>query len=151
LDAAVNMRFGRNGFLTGGIGTGGTAYDNCAVGGTANAAFNSSTPQNQFCSNSEKWSSTIQYKFSINYPLPWDLRVSTIYQNIPGVAINATYVATNAEIAPSLGRNLGSCRGVTPCNGTATVNLVAPFTMYEDRLTQWDLRFSRIFRIGRGR
>ena len=28
------------------------------------------------------------------YPLPWDFRASSIYQNIPGVPIRASYVAT---------------------------------------------------------
>ena len=34
-----------------------------------------------------------------------------------------SYLATNAEISPSLGRNLGSCGGRVPCTGTATFDL----------------------------
>ena len=33
-----------------------------------------------------------------------------IYQNIPGVPIRASYLATNAEIAPSLGRDSPAAR-----------------------------------------
>ncbi len=43
----------------------------------------------------------------------------------------ASYVATNALIAPPLGRNVAS-----GANGTATVPLIAPGTMYGDRLNQ---------------
>jgi hypothetical protein len=55
-------------------------------------------------------------------------------------------VYTNAQIAPSLGRDLGA--GV---NGTATVQLVPPGTMYGDRLNQVDARVMKTFRFGRAR
>ena len=59
---------------------------------------------------------------------------------------------SNAQIATSLGRNLGSCRGQVPCTGTATINnLFEPNTQFEDRLTQLDLRLSKIIRAGRTR
>ena len=54
----------------------------------------------------------------------------------------ATYVATNAQVAPSLGRNL--CRA-TPQN--VSVALVEPGTMYGDRLNQVDLRFGKILEV----
>jgi hypothetical protein len=82
------------------------------------------------------------------YPLPWGIQTSAIYQNGPGIPITASYVATNAEILPSLGRNLGSCRGAATCNGTVTVDLIPPSTIFEPRLQQVDLRFSRMFRLG---
>jgi hypothetical protein len=66
-------------------------------------------------------------------------------QNLPGVPITASYVATNAEIAPSLGRNLsGNARSVT-------VELMESGARYEDRLTQLDVRVARVFRVGRTR
>jgi hypothetical protein len=57
---------------------------------------------------------------------------------------------TNAQILPSLGRNLGSCGASATCNGTATIDLlpVLTNTLYEPRLQQLDLRFSRLFRLG---
>ena len=81
-------------------------------------------------------------------PLPWDLQTSVIYQNIPGVPFTTTYVASNAEILPSLGRNLGSCRGAATCNGTVTIDLTPPNTLYEPRLQQLDVRLTRNFRLG---
>jgi hypothetical protein len=38
-----------------------------------------------------------------------------------------------------------------PCNAAATVQLVEPETMFEDRGTQLDVRLSKIFRFGRSR
>ena len=39
----------------------------------------------------------------------------------------AAYTASNAEIAPSLGRNLAACAGRVPCTATAIVPLEALF------------------------
>jgi hypothetical protein len=56
--------------------------------------------------------------------------------------ITSSYVATNAEIAPSLGRNLaGNTRSVT-------AELIEPGTRFENRFTQLDVRVARIFRVG---
>ena len=63
---------------------------------------------------------------------------------MPGVPTGANYAATNSEIQPSLGRPLSSgTSGVVP--------IVAPNTMFEDRHSQLDVRFSKIVRIGRSR
>jgi hypothetical protein len=83
------------------------------------------------------------------YPLPWKLQTSATYQNIPGIPVAATYPAPNALIAPSLGRNIGSCRGAATCTSNLNTELIAPHTRYEDRLQQVDLRFTRRFAIGR--
>jgi hypothetical protein len=56
----------------------------------------------------------------------------------------ANYVATNAVVAPSLGRPLSEA-------ANATVNLLAAGEQYDERTHQLDLRFTRIFRLGRGR
>jgi outer membrane receptor protein involved in Fe transport len=68
------------------------------------------------------------------------------YQDIPGVPIFATYVASSAQVASSLGRNLAA--GPT---ATVTVDVIPPQTMFEDRIRQLDLRFSRVFRVQRTR
>jgi hypothetical protein len=78
-----------------------------------------------------------------SYMLPFGIGLSTTYRDYPGVQITANYVAPNASIAPSLGRNLSA--GV---NGTATINLVQPGTMYADRQRALDLRLSKRHRIG---
>jgi hypothetical protein len=73
------------------------------------------------------------------------VQVAATFQSIPGNPIQANYVATNAQIAPSLGRNLS-----TGPNGTATINIVTPGSMLTDRVNQLDLRASRNFAVGSG-
>ena len=96
-----------------------------------------------------------QLKFSGSYPLPyWGLGVSATFQSLPGIPIGFTtgglaansgqYSATNAEVRPSLGRDLA--RGAT---GVTTVFLVEPNQYFEDRLNQLDIRFSKRVRVGR--
>ena len=68
--------------------------------------------------------------------------VSATYQNVSGTDIYATYAATNAEIAPSLGRNLAG--GVR----TATVPLMMPRQEFEGRITRLDVRVSKLVNIG---
>ena len=57
------------------------------------------------------------------YPLPWSLQTSVIYQNFGGVENSPTVTLTNAQIAPSLGRNLSSCGAAAVCNQTVTVEM----------------------------
>ena len=101
------------------------------------------------CHVSPPWSAGTQAKFLVVYPLPWDLQVSAVYQNVPGLLITTTYPASNAQISPSLGRNLGSCRGAATCSANVNIELIAPGVRYEDRLQQVDLRFTRSFGIQR--
>jgi hypothetical protein len=137
-EAAVNARFRRGGLLSGGVNTGQTVADNCAM---------VDSPDQRFCENTLPWRGQTQVKFNGVYPLPWDLQASAVFQNLPGIPIAASYVATNAQIAPTLGRNLGSCSTRVPCTGTLTLNnLFEPNTRFEDRLTQVDVRLTKIVR-----
>ena len=78
--------------------------------------------------------------------LPQQFVAAATFQSIPGLgdstnpSVAAFYVATNAEIAPSLGRNLSAGP-----NGTVTVNLIEPNSVLSDRVNQLDLRLSRVF------
>ncbi len=142
VDTTMNLRFGAGGLLSGGLSVGRTVTDNCFVVDSPEQA------REGFCHNAAPWSQGTQVKFMAVYPLPWDIQTSAIYQNSAGIPITATYTATNAQIAPSLGRNLGSCRGAATCNGNLTVELIPLNTVFEPRLQQIDVRFSRAFRLG---
>ena len=112
-DVTLNTRFGQGGQFSGGLSIGRTVTDNC---------FAVDSPQQTrpgFCDVSPPWSAGTQVKFLVVYPLPWDLQTSATYQNIPGIQITATYPASSAEIAPSLGRPLAA--GLT---ATAPVELI---------------------------
>ncbi len=80
-----------------------------------------------------------QFKMYAVYPLPWyGLIVSAAFQSQPGPEITASYAATNAQIAPSLGRNLSA--GAT---GTATVQLIPASSMWGERFNQVDMRVTK--------
>jgi len=84
-------------------------------------------------------------KINGSVPLPWNLQAAAVYQNIPGPNYGGIYTATNAQIAPSLGRNLSG--GVQ----TVQIDLLQPLSQYFDyRINQLDVRLSKIFRT-RGR
>jgi hypothetical protein len=171
LDVTLSGRFGDGGQFSGGLSMGRTVTDNCYLNengslayqspttGGANAPFlnvptfpaGSTVPRNaQFCHVAPPWPSGTQLKFLAVYPLPWDLETSAIFQNSPGIPITASYVVTNAQVRQALGRNLAACpsQAVTTCNATVRTELIPPNTMFEPRLTQIDLRFSRLFRLG---
>jgi hypothetical protein len=55
-------------------------------------------------------------------------------------------------VAESLGRNLAGCPAATgACTATVTVPILEPFTLFEDRFTQLDVRLAKIFHLGRAR
>lgn len=98
------------------------------------------------------------------YQLPWwGVQASANLQFLPGIPVAATYVATNAQVAPSLGRNLAACGDQSPCTATAAnpyyggavitsgIQLIEPNRTFENRLNQVDIRLAKLFTLGRGR
>jgi len=150
IDVTFNARFSEGRQLAGGLSTGRQVTDNCYTGSDvsllAEGQLVTAPRTTAFCHVSPPWSAGTQVKFSGIYPLPWDFQSSATVQNLPGIPYLASYVATNAEIAPSLGRNLAA-----GARGTATIDLIPPGTAYEDRITQMDFRLSRTFTFGRAR
>ena len=143
VDVTLNARFGQGGQFSGGLNVGRMVIDDCVVVDSPQSA------RDGFCKVTPPWSASSQVKFMAVYPMPWDFQTSLIYQNSPGVPITAGYVARNAEIAPSLGRNLAACGTTGPaCNATVTIPLIRNQSMFEDRLQQVDLRLARLFRVG---
>ena len=132
---SLNTRLGRGIQLGGGVDTGRTVTDNCFVV--------DSPQQLQNCHFVNPFKGQTQVKLFGSYPLPGDLVVGAILQNMSGPDIQADYTATTTEIAPSLGRNLASCGTRTPCTATATVPLIMPGTLFEDRITRLDLRLTK--------
>ena len=129
-DVTVNARFGQGGQLSGGLSSSKTVTDNCYQSGYASVTAqgaSATAPRTQaFCYVSPPWTAGTQVKFLVVYPLPWDIQTSAIYQNASGIPITATYVTSNAQIRPSLGRNLASCpsQATVTCNSNVTVDLI---------------------------
>jgi hypothetical protein len=87
----------------------------------------------------------LQIKFNGSAPLPGGVTMSFTYQNLAGQEIRADYTATSAQIAPSLGRPLS---GGTK---TVTIPIITPYSQYEPRRTQVDLRLGKNFNVGASR
>ena len=144
VDVTLNARFGNGGLITGGVSMGKTVTDNCAIIANLPEMAGANAHPQRTCRVNPPLSAGTQLKLAGAYELPWDLRVSASYQNNPGIETTATYVATNAEILPSLGRNLAA--GV---RGTANVELITPQSEFRDgRITQVNFAVNRMFRMG---
>ena len=111
--------------LGGGLSTGRTGDNDCVLIDTPQAI------RSGYCNVDTPLSSNTQVKLNGSYVLPYDFQVSAAFQNIPGIPIAASYVASNAEVRPIFGRNLsGSAANVI-------VDLIPPGTMYEPASLSW--------------
>jgi hypothetical protein len=151
LEFSVNARFGRGGVVSGGVGLGRTALDYCATADRLAATSVGTELPTQYCRNTNPFKGDTQVKFSGSYPLPWGFQASGAVQNLSGRPIASTFSYSNAQIAPSLGRNLAACGAQTVCTSSVTVTILEPNTLFEKRYTLADLRVSRTFRMGRVR
>jgi hypothetical protein len=159
VDITANIRVGRDFLLIGGSSTGQTIADNCDVrarlpelstASTGTSVFGAGlagsavTPVSPYC----RVASGIltQVRGLSSYLVPKiDVQLAATFQSKPGAMLAANYAATNADVAPSLGRSLsGNAANVT-------VNLVPPGTMYGDRINQLDVRVAKTLRYRRSR
>jgi hypothetical protein len=131
----LNTRFASDIRLGGGLDTGRTLSDVCYV--------IDSPQQLLYCRVVTPFRGQTQLKVHGSYPLPYGIAVSGVLLSLPGPAIDTTYTATNAEVAPSLGRSLTGA-------STVTVPLVAPKTQFEQRMTRVDLRLTKFVRLTSG-
>ena len=74
-----------------------------------------------------------------------DLQLAATFQSKPGAMLAANYAVPNSMAAESLGRDLSGNAANVP------VNLVAPGTMFGDRVNQLDLRVAKTLRYRRSR
>ena len=149
LDVSLQARLQSGIMLQGGFSGGNQMTDNCDVVGKVD------NPSPYLCHRESAF--LPQVKLLGTYPLPWwGLQASGTFQSqisdpVGGAnfdynyfGLPANYVAGNAQISPSLGRNLSS-------GGTVTVNVVEPGTLYPDRTNQLDARLAKTFVMSGGR
>jgi hypothetical protein len=134
--------------VQGGTSTGRSVEDWCDVrsnlpefntGGAVNSLLN------PYCRQAEPLLTT--YKANASYLVPKvDVQVSGTFSSRPGVSLQATaiYQANDPTIVSTLGRPLAA-------TANATVNLIAPNTVFGDRIDQVDMRVGKILRFGRTR
>jgi hypothetical protein len=159
VDVTVHARVGRSFTFAGGTSTGQTVADNCDVrarlpelattstgttpfgGGLTGSAV---TPLGPYCHVA--YGMLTQFRGLSSYFVPrLDVELAATFQSKPGAVLAANYAAPNSVVAPSLGRDLS---GNAP---NATVNLIAPGSMYGDRINQIDVRVAKVFGFGRAR
>jgi hypothetical protein len=151
LTVAARLRNGTQ--LQGGMNTGRQVTSACSVidspSTTVPTAAGSLTYQNNpagFCDVTPPfWRPEV--KISGSTRLPYGVQVSAVYQQIPGIAISTSYVATNAEVRTTLNRDLSGSAS------TVTINNVIPqSTFFEPNgVKQLDIRLIRNFTFGRTR
>jgi hypothetical protein len=159
LDVTVDIRVGSSFTLIGGTSTGQTVADSCDVrarlpelstamtgtsvfgAGLANSAV---TPVSPYCHVG--YGVLTQFRGLSSYIVPKAaVQLSATFQSKPGAMLAANYAAPSSAVAPSLGRDLS---GSAP---NVTVNLIAPGTMYGDRINELDIRVAKLLRYGRSR
>jgi carboxypeptidase family protein len=133
VDLNVTARFRNGAYLSGGASMGRTDTDACYTIDSPQALL--------FCHVVEPFRT--QLKLNGVVPLPLDFQVAATLQSLPGIPISASYVATNAEIAPSLGRDLAGNRATVSIS-----DVIPPQTVFEDRMNQLDARLTKAFQIG---
>jgi len=133
---AVNMRLQNGLVVQGGFDAGKTTRDTCEI----RAKLPETAVVNPYCHTEQPQT---QFKVLGSYMIPKiGVQVSSTLQSLPGPEIAANFTATNAVIAPSLGRALsGGAANVS-------VNLVEPGTLYGERLNQLDVRFGKSLDFG---
>ena len=124
-DVSMNLRFGAGGTLIAGVSSGLSGSRTCEVDDPNNLRF---CDQNLLDIPTDK-----NFKLAGSYPLPWQITASAVFQSVPGLPRNITYVVTRAQV-PQL--TLSS----------VTVPLSAPGEQYLPRLNQLDLKFGKLFR-----
>jgi hypothetical protein len=151
----ANARFARGLRFGGGFDAGRITNDVCfdvdspGAGTSLPGVSATPTPHSATTINGEKTCRAATplagIKLNGSYPLPGDVFVSAVYQNLQAPAYTADWAAPTATIARSLGRNLsGNVR-------TATVPLINPQAEFEERTTRLDVRVAKTVRIGRMR
>ena len=157
VDLSVNTQLSQRLRMQGGLSSGRTSVDNCAVVAQLPELLSTATTANpqQYCHTDTPF--LTQVKLLGAYTIPRvEVQFSGTFQSIPGPPIAANYIAVNAAVAPSLGRSLsGSAANVTvnliPGVGafSATNPAASSGTMFGERLNQVDVRVGKRLAFGK--
>lgn len=147
VDYAARFKLPRSAFVQIGGNTGRTTgalgSSNASVG--TQRCFIVDSPQElQFCNIQQTYQT--QIKINGSYTWPGSIQTSAVWQNLPGVPISATYTARNAEVSQTLGRNLSAGAAAN-----VSVELIEPYSKYESRINQLDLRLAKTVHVNGAR
>jgi hypothetical protein len=149
VDVTLNVRTRAGLTLQGGTSTGQNVADNCEVrdrlpelnvGIGAGLVGSTVSPTSPYCHAA--YGVLTQLRGLGSYTIPKiDLQLSMVFQSKPGALLSANYAVPAAAVAQTLGRlPSGNVTNVT-------VNLLAPGSMYGDRLNQLDFRLAKVLRF----
>jgi outer membrane receptor protein involved in Fe transport len=148
VDVLFNARI-KGHTASGGWNIGNAVQNGAAAGGavasSTDRCFVVDSPQDLFrCKVNNPYQS--RFKLNWSYLLPWqDIQLAAVFQNNPGPQFTTNISYSNALIQPSLGRPLsGGTRAIT-------IEVADPNTQFGPRISQLDLRSSKIFAIPGGR
>ena len=146
IDFDANARLAKGTFLSGGVSWGRERYNICglesnygitAITGSGvtlgTIGQNVSRTDTAFCDVHPPFQPNVKGQFT--YPFPWGIGGSLSFQSVPGAQINANYPLANTSAGLTLGRTFSS---VPP-----SVSMVAPGSLYLDRIYQTDIRFTK--------
>jgi hypothetical protein len=134
--------------VQGGVNTGRTVTDNCAVRAVlieGSLGIASSTAQNTYCHNDPGFITKANAIASYIIPKA-EVLVAMTFRTDQGAPLVANWNAPSATvIQPALGRP------VTGGAATTTINLIAPGDIWGDRVNELDFRFGKIIKFSRFR
>ena len=165
IDATFTGRFDNGIILGGGMSTGSTAFNECFV------VDNPMRARPGYCDVAEPWAAGTQFKFNGAIPLPYDTQFSFVFQNLAGLPWESFYraganpaekAAIEAQIGHPMavasetiqlfpaGEGVGGIAGSAPSSITrgSTAFFFTGSPLYEPRLTQLDVRFTKILNFG---
>ncbi len=159
VDVTFNGRLDNGVTLGGGLSTGSLSFNECFV------IDNPQQARDGYCNVQTPWSAGTQLKLNGAVPLPYDTQVSFVFQNLAGLPWESLYQAGQNPVERGfIEQQIGRPMAVTqeeiqlfPAGtGSASVTLGDTFnftgsSLYEKRLTQLDVRFTKILRVGGSR
>src|SRR4029450_3963761 len=144
VDLNISGRMRNSLMFQGGTSTGRAVTDTCDLtpkldSSTTPSATSASLngPSRRFCRVVAPFAT--QFKGLTSYTIPkMAVQLSATIQSVPGASLAANLVVQSSVVAQTLGRPLS---GNT---STVTVNLVAPQTLFGDRINQVDFRVAKV-------
>ena len=139
-------RFRNGASLAGGFDIGENNFNECLTIDEPNAPTTISGGRyagaGPFCDYGQSFKNNADFRVRGSYPLPADFTISAVFKNNPGVPVNGTWSVRNANVRfvdPSV---------TSLARSTQTIPLYGERSVFTDRYTQLDVRFTRTFNLG---
>lgn len=134
-DVTMSARLANSAFVSGGMSSGRTISSTCDV---------TDPNQGRFCDEADfSIPFLVTFKMSGSYPLPYGLRLSGVFQSLPGDEVIQTYLVTAASFRTLTGATLGQ--------SSLNLRLNEPGSDYLDRVNQLDVTIGKVLTVGKAR